>query len=530
MKQVAPVIALAALLFILMPSAGAQSLPVPFCPLFGNIAPEPSVTSSYSTSGGLSAGEYYLAYTTGSTSSPSMVSEVVTAYTTVQSGTIHGTGQISESELTITSPIPSGTTQINFYIGTSESAMYLASSSTSNSTTISTLPGSAAGAFPMRDAVSCITSSIPITLIGLMLSFLLVGLAFMIGEVLNVSGFKGWYRTELWEVTKSVLMVMSIFAVLAVLSAVAYAFTGNQPISGSSSTLSAYASANLAGVYSADLGSYLGPQLSNANNAFSAIFGLTEGISFAKSFTAEYWIPYLPIPFVGSVQFGGEYTLFKSSYVESDLSLPGSSFVKDVLGVVVIPLIVIFQLLYDKLVEFALLGLTFFVPLGIVLRAIPFLRGIGGTMLAIGISIALVFPALLLMFNLPISNYLPSFAPTPASLACNFATNTNNVGLNIVGGFLDLTLCTNVNIDATVLSVFTGGTYGAYGFVAGWHTVLPTASIFPSLNLILGYVFPLVIQFILLIFDIVITFAVGDAIARMLGGSLKLGIGKFKVA
>ncbi len=534
MKKVAPILLLTALLFVLVPSAGAQSLQVPFCPLFGHIAPSPTVTVSYSASSGLLVGEYYVAYTVGPASSPTMVSELFTAYTSVQPAAPHSTGQISLPEITITSPIASGKTQINFYIGNyaagSPAVLYLVSNGTSNTTTISAMPTSTASTFPMRDAVSCITNSVPIALIGLMLSFLLIGLAFMIGEVINISGFKGWYKAELWEVTKSVLIVMSIFAVLAVLSAVAYAFTGNQPVAGSSSTLSAYASANLAGVYSADLNSYIGQQLTNANNAFSAIFGLAEGISFAKSFTIEYWIPYLPIPFVGSVQFGGTYTLFKSSYVESSLALPGSSFVKDILGVVVIPMLTIFQLLYDKLVEFALLGLTFFVPLGIVLRAIPFMRGIGGTMLAIGISISLVFPALLLMFNLPISNYLPSIEPTPITLACNFATNTASTGVNIASGFLDITLCTPVNAVLTVVSVFTGGTYGIYGFDAGWHTVLPTASIFPSLNLILGYVFPLVIQLILLIFDIVITFAVGDAIARMLGGSLKLGIGKFKIA
>ena len=54
------------------------------------------------------------------------------------------------------------------------------------------------------------------------------------------------------------------------------------------------------------------------------------------------------------------------------------------------------------------------------LRSIPFLRGIGGTMIAIAIGMSIIYPAMLIMVNLPITDYFLGLTAgtSSASTAC----------------------------------------------------------------------------------------------------------------
>ncbi|MEM3227859.1 MAG: hypothetical protein QXK65_02850, partial [Candidatus Micrarchaeaceae archaeon] len=57
------------------------------------------------------------------------------------------------------------------------------------------------------------------------------------------------------------------------------------------------------------------------------------------------------------------------------------------------------------------------------------------------------------------------------------------------------------------------------------------AGVYPALNLITYTMINVLVQFILLIFDLVIAIVVVDQIAKMLGGRLPTGLGKkFKIA
>ena len=60
------------------------------------------------------------------------------------------------------------------------------------------------------DLGSCIADSIPIAGVGILLSLSFVAIAFMLGEVLKFEGLSNWYKTELWETTKSMLIVAVI--------------------------------------------------------------------------------------------------------------------------------------------------------------------------------------------------------------------------------------------------------------------------------------------------------------------------------
>lgn len=77
------------------------------------------------------------------------------------------------------------------------------------------------------DLGSCIMGAVPISLIGIALSFAIVGLAYMLGNVLRINSLRNWYMNELKETAKSIIIVMSVFSVLAILSGITVSFIAN---------------------------------------------------------------------------------------------------------------------------------------------------------------------------------------------------------------------------------------------------------------------------------------------------------------
>lgn len=518
-------LALIALLYFAAPAAYAQqSLTVPSCPVFASTMPAPSVSATYTSSQGLQPGTYYITYTTGALSSYSTkgnIAEIVVTQNTQSNG--------ANAILTVNAPVQEGT-QVNFYIGSSSSSfpfyqLYLVASGQSNSTTISSMPSTGSPTLKQQDATSCILYAIPVAVIGILLSMLLISVSYMLGEVFQVSGFKNWYKGEFWEVAKSIMVIAAIFSALLLMSTIAYALTGGTQTSASSqggvAGQNLQTSSDLSGLYSAAQ-NYITTQLNNAVYSFGALFGLADGLGLLNSFSVSAWIP-IPIPFIGAFQLGSSENLFQSSFIESNTQSPGTSMLKDMLTLIVMPMLIVFQLLNNMFLGIMLLGLTVFIPIGIVLRAIPFLRGLGGTMLAMGISISLIFPALLVGLNIPVSNYLQAPELQPWSMSCNLGGGALSSAASAFLGFL---ICTPVN---EISSMVTG--VGTYSFGWGLYTLLNgTPNIYAAMNVISAYTFPTILQLILFIIDLIITFALGDAIARMLGGSMKLSIGKFKIA
>ncbi len=496
------------LLLLAIPMAGAQQLTVPVCPAFASTLPAASVTATPTTGSGLSSGTYYIAYTVGIQSA--------TATGTVAKAVLEPNGQSSGSNfiLTAVAPVSSGS-QVNFYMGTSQSSLYLVTSGQSgNSITVSSLPSASNGSLPEQSVTSCIALAMPLASIGILLSMMLVGVSYMIGEIFQISGFKNWYKGELWETAKSIMIIAVVFTALLFSSDIAYALTGGTPATTGSQSLQT--SANLASLYSTADG-YVSAQLSNAANAFTTLFSLADGLGLLNSLTFTSWIPIIPIPFVGALQTGSSVNIFQSNFIESNTHSPASSLIKDVLTIIILPVIIILQVLSDMLTGIMLLGLTVLLPIGIVLRAIPFLRGLGGTLIAMGIAVSLIFPALLVGFNIPVSSYLQTQSLNEFSFSCN----TGN-------GFLNLLICTPMT---TAENVANQAFIGTRAFGWGLSTLFsPTPNIYGVMNVISVYTFPTILQLLLFIIDLIITFALGDAIARSLGGNLRLGIGKFKVA
>ncbi len=369
---------------------------------------------------------------------------------------------------------------------------------------------------------ACIMSSIPIALIGILLSIMLIAVAYMLGEVLDISSLKGWYKGELWEVTKSTAIIIIIFAVLVIISGIAatlYGLPYSTSLTGSQSSASAIALNNMVGLYTSAMNDYIIPQTASVNNALNGMIGLSLGVGALKSFTYTLYFP-IPIPLVGSLDFGASGSIYKSSVIESDSAAPNLSFVTDIISLVVIPLEIMFMLMSAYFINIVAIGLSVFLPIGIVLRAVPFLRGIGGTMIGIGIMTALIFPSLLLLFNIPVS----SFIVGPSAAASVQYSCSGTYIYCLILSFVHMTTSTVLSSISAMGYSLTGAQYGLETFFSS------PPSIFPALNYITGSIEPLILQFILLILDIIITVVVGNSIARMLGGNVRLGIGKFKVA
>ncbi|MCL5093340.1 MAG: hypothetical protein M1128_02650 [Candidatus Marsarchaeota archaeon] len=370
---------------------------------------------------------------------------------------------------------------------------------------------------------ACIMSALPIALIGILLSMMLIAVSYMLGEVFNISNLKGWYKGELWEVAKSVAIIVIIFAVLVIMSGIAatlYGLPYSTSLTGNQVSASGIVLNNLVGVYTATMNDYIVPQYSVVNGALNGMIGLSLAVGALKSFTYSLYFP-IPIPFAGSLDFGSTGSIYKSSVIESLAAAPNLSFVVDIISLIIIPIEILFSLLSAYFIDIAAIGLSVFLPIGIVLRAIPFLRGIGGTMIGIGIMISLIFPSLLLLFNIPVSSLM--VGPTPTAQPA-YSCSSSNYVYCLIMNFISTTTNTILGAIKNMGYSLTGAYYGLATFFSS------PPSIFPALNYITGEVEQVILQFILLILDIIITITIGNSIAKMLGGKVRLGIGKFKVA
>jgi hypothetical protein len=388
------------------------------------------------------------------------------------------------------------------------------------------------------DLGSCIADSIPVAAVGILLSLSFVAIVYMLGEVFKIEGFSKWYRTELWEVTKSMLIICTVYGALVIASTVSTAFasgvitsTGGALASATPCYSSSTLSTNLCMLYQNVYSGYLTGQLQQAYTSFSAIFGLSMGVGALKSVLISTYLPIpIPPPPFGvpylALQFGSyNVKLLYSNFLEPTAAA-GTSFLKDVMAIVVTPMVLIFQFQYDLLPAIIVLGLTVFLPMGVILRAIPFLRPIGGTLIGVGIGISLVYPVLLLTLNMPVTSYFSyvyATMPTqqnswcPSGIGCTILLNVLSAGGSGLGyGMLESIIGTQ------------NSNYAAYsnGFTTGYNI----NSIFPAMNFVTAYASDLALQFILFVLDLVIAIVAANTIARPLGGAVKLGIGKFKLA
>lgn len=410
------------------------------------------------------------------------------------------------------------------------------------------------------DLGTCVSESIALSSIGLLLSLSIVALTFMVGEVLNMGNLKGWYRRELWETTKSALLVAVIYSLLVILGGMGAALAGGGQSAGTTllggsafsgsclgSTSSPFSTSgtplasNLATLYNVATISYIQPTLCYAYGAFAAILGLTTGVRTAKSVVLTTYfpleiIPWPPFLFFAALQFGSNAYIFQSTFLDAQVENPTFSFLYLVLRTLILPILLMLQFQLDLLPALMAVGFGVFLPLGIILRGTPFLRPIGGTILAIAIGVTIVYPVVLVTLNLPITDYFVGLTAGSASAPSEVCAS-GGIGCLLLGWIIgpSMTLM-GMPMQLAIGSIWTNdlniqlNTVNAAktGF---WDYTLLLGHIFPALNLVDKYALLLVVQLVLTAIDILIGVATVQAIAKSLGGTLRLSVGRrFRIA
>lgn len=390
---------------------------------------------------------------------------------------------------------------------------------------------------------NCIVAAIPLSLLGIALSLIIVGIAYMFGEVMNINSLKGWYRTELWETIKSGIIIIIVFSSLIIGSAIATSLAGNASTTtgaGSYTTAGTSITSNLASLYATANTAYLSPQLSNSVTAFSSLLGLSIGSNLLSTLNFSIWLP-IPIPtpagIIGWVEFGvGDTYIFQSNFIDQDtfsgaqpLLVQATSNIIVGDSFIVIFMVILFQLQKDLLISAAVLGLGVLLPLGIIMRAIPFVRGVGGTLIAAAIGLSIIYPAILVGFNLPVSQYILTLTSATATSKCPFTQYLlcqlyNSITFVTMSQPL-LSAATNIPIMfafGTAANNPTNSGLFLQGMIVGLTGPFING-IFPALNFVIDNSLGQIVQFLLLIMDAIMVYALTQGIARLMGGSIDLG-------
>ncbi len=376
------------------------------------------------------------------------------------------------------------------------------------------------GSIPSSESGGALLTSLPangyaiaIAGIALVISIMLVAIIYMISKLFPHLGIQGWISNEYWEIAKSVLLIVIVYALLLFLSNVAVNVTNTPAYAYSSNT---YLN-NINGLlYSSE--TYLLTVDSYVAAGWCTIGNVEFGTGLLYNFNVKYYVP-IPIPIIlAGLKFGVSFNpLSPPLLIAGNDETTGqfSSLIIDIVLLLYYPLSMVVLILIEILPLLVWVGLGFFIPFGIIFRALPFLRGLGGTFFAIGIGLAVMLPALLVVFNYPVTQVMQGIVPIAAAAP----SNTCSFG----GALLKFACNAFMSIIGNVVRIRTSLGYGFSEF-NGIYTVL---------NALTPYMVFMIAQEILFVLDMIIIYALLDTVATTLGGSLsplKSGLGgKFKL-
>ncbi|MGC8675943.1 MAG: hypothetical protein ACP5T3_00290 [Candidatus Micrarchaeia archaeon] len=366
------------------------------------------------------------------------------------------------------------------------------------------------------------SSFIAASLLALTISIDVVAIGYVIARLVPSTGIRSWLDTEYWELAKSAMIIIGIYAILAFIGSVSLiVYNSYYPsISHAASPACGY-SAQSAGSYSASIGSlasaagcYLSNTASEVGTAMQDFFFLSESLGGLRSITLTIEPPIVLPDLVNYLQFGFSTKIYANQLLEQGVTTGKyESMINDLFSIMLIPIALLIAVQQVGLGYIVAIGLGFLIPLGLVFRAFPFIRGIGGTLIGIGVALAVVYPATLVLLNMPVSNAFVFLAPTTSSMTSVAASSGVPVLFNIVDALLPPPIALGI-LGASIAPLF------AY-----------VGEIYTFLDIYLFYGTYLLLQFLLFILDLVIVYALGDNIARMLGGTFRLSFGnKLKLA
>lgn len=371
-------------------------------------------------------------------------------------------------------------------------------------------------------------SGLELSFIALLISVDVIAIGWIANKILPSIGIAGWLPREYWEFTKSAILVTVIFSVIAFVSGLSLLLRGiTPPTAGAAQTYAANANALVyqSETYLCTVDNSLQASMANVvtlsfglgevNGAYGAVGSFADGQggnpgSYAGLALFYQGIPIPPVPLPGFFGLLPEFRSGINFVILSNFMLGSNfvfhsqfvSFINDALVFLAFPMALFFISEEKLLPLLVLIGLNVLIPIGLVFRSFPFLRNIGGTLVALGIGVSLIWPSLLLLINVPLTGYFKPLLYDTTSSSTAFS--------NSCPGFFAI-ICNGVN------TLFTGTFYGFDSI----------DNIYPDINFLMkNELFIIFQQYVLFMIDLVIFFPLTDAIARTLGGTIRLQLGK----
>jgi hypothetical protein len=372
-----------------------------------------------------------------------------------------------------------------------------------------------------------IENAVGLSVVALTLSFATIALAYILSRLVPNLGIRNWLQAEYWEITKTAILIAVIFSMITIVGNITTSVLNN-PVTLTGGEITPVI--NGAETY-----------LCGVNYNLMQTWGWMGLLGSGTGFWANLKLGnYDAIPvftYVGLIS-GDVFVPFNNWMLQTGNVMigPYGSVIGDTINLLLFPFTVLNLILIDALPSMAVVGLTFFIPLGLLFRALPFIRGIGGTMVAIGIGLAIVFPATLVMFNGVLMNYITqavAVAPPPpptniGAFQCPFSNSFGLVLAPIVcttmPGLIALALPQLMPaISFTTLNDQVGYLNGA--------NVFSDNAIYQYMDIILAIASYITIQLIVITIDLVIVYSITDSIAKALGGSIRFQLGgKLRIA
>jgi len=334
--------------------------------------------------------------------------------------------------------------------------------------------------------------------LAFMLSFLVIAIGVIINRVVSGTKLGEWLKNEYWEMAKSAILIAGAISILVFAGNISLILIGQQATSSYTlsglnqilNTLSSSSGQALCSIYS-DINNF-----GSSEGGFpESPLGIATGISTLKTINVGYWLP-IPIPEVGAFTFGSTFQLYNNPMLESFAGGQFESIVNDIINFLYFPVSSLIAFMYITMPLIIYIGIMVFVPLGIIFRAFPFLRPIGGTLFAFGVGLSIVFPLLIILINEPFTNIL-----------YNMLSYSPTTGSGLLNGIINILLA-------------------AISPVYNLASALPlTISIYPALNIYAPYFMFLFAEFLLLLIDLMIWYPLVDSIAKSLGGTIRLELG-----
>ena len=362
---------------------------------------------------------------------------------------------------------------------------------------------------PNPNALTLSTSPLfSVLALAFMLSFLVIAIGVIINRAVPGTKLGEWLKNEYWEMAKSAILIAGAISILVFagnisLLLIGQQATGSYTTSGLNqilNTLSSSSSQALCSIYTniTNFGS-------SEDDFPESPLGIATGISTLKNINVGFWVP-IPIPPVGAFTFGLTFQPYNNPMLESTGVGQFESIVNDIINFLYFPVSSLVVLMYILMPLIVYIGIMVFVPLGIIFRAFPFLRPIGGTLFAFGVGLSIVFPLLIILINEPLTSILYSML--------NYSIPPPTTGNEILNGIL------KVLMDALNAILF--NISPEYNFISA---IPPTVSIYPALNIYAPYFIFLFAEFLFLLIDLMIWYPLVDSIAKSLGGTIRLELG-----